>query len=92
MTNPLKNRQSAPVAPLVERTQRGWKPDMVDAMNRTMNAEARDRGLQWMIAGNGDVYLDFTFAATRQNLREDIARQEAERRDWKRKRREVEME
>lgn len=84
MTNPLKNRSIMPAAPEVER--RGeWKHDLVEHMNRTLNAEAKGRGLRWMIAGNGDVYLDFTFKATRRNLEGDYQRQEAEREDWKRK-------
>lgn len=85
MTNPLKSRAVAVVAPVIDRTSRGWKQDMVDHMNRTINDDARQRGLQWMIAGNGEVYLDFTFKATRRNLENDYARQEAEREDWKRK-------
>lgn len=72
------------IAPIVERTERGWKQDLVDTMNRTLNPEAKRSGLKWMIAGNGDVYLDFTFKATRQNIEGDYQRQEAEREDWKR--------
>lgn len=80
MANPLKSYT-------LEKAQdhfRGGKQDHVDHLNRTINEEAKRRGLKWMISANGDVYLDFTFAATRKNLEEDQARQEAERQDWKR--------
>lgn len=63
----------------IHRTDRPYVEDLCDAYNDAMAEDARQRGLRWQIAHNGELRLGFPDEVTRANTKRIERDRETER-------------
>jgi hypothetical protein len=63
----------------LHRTERDYVFDLCDCYNKGRTDEAKDRGLEWFVAPNGELKLGDNAAWSRANLKRIESRNETER-------------
>ena len=63
----------------VVRTERDYAFDLCDAYNAARTTEAKDRGVEWFVAPNGELRIGDSTGWSRENLKQTESRNETER-------------